>query len=584
MRLGVRGKLFLTSLAVVVIVVGTSAVFLEVELRDGLESRIESELLRQAETARAVVQVHSSRTIATLDPLVDELGAAMSARVTVIDSDGTVIGDSNVDLQDIERLENHANRPEVVAAHLHGRGSSRRYSTTLATDMLYVAVAVEGGTVRMSKPLSEVDEAVSQLRKRVFVAGLFGIAVALLMTGLASHYLSRALRELVATTRKIAEGSGSHRVSVSSGDELGSLASSINRMSEEMGGLVADLAHERDRFEAVLEGMAEAVIALDNEQRINLVNESARTLIERDEPLEGQRLSDVLRMPPVGELLAALRNGEHASFELQLGESDLRVVEAHGHPMKSSAGAVVVLRDVTRVRQLEAIRRDFIANASHELRTPISLIRANAETLLDGALEDRSRRRDFVEAQLRSAERMSHLIAELLDLSRIESGKHTLELVPEPVGPALDRAFAALRPRAEEKHQTLEASFEVGHRVLADSPALDQVLFNLVDNAVKYTQEGGHVSVTSVAVDGGVRIEVCDDGPGIAPEHRERIFERFYRVDPGRSRAMGGTGLGLAIVKHLAVAMGGRVGVSAATAKGSVFWLELPAAPADRSA
>lgn len=581
MSLGVRGKLFLSSLAVVVIVVATSAVYLETRLRNGLENRIEAELLRHAMTAGAMLERESGRSIESIDGLADQLGRAMSARITYIAHDGSVLGDSEVELDGVLTLENHANRPEVQAAQTGGSGSSRRYSTTLQTHMLYVAVPfgdeVEGGVVRASKPLADVDQAVSQLRKLVLVAGLIGIVVALLMTGIAAHVLSRTLRHLVRSTRKMAEAGGTHRISVSSADELGSLAHSINRMSEEMEQLVADLAHERDRFGAVLEGMKEAVIALDSNQRITVVNQSAQTLLGRSEPLVGQLLSDILRAPPIRDLLTDLRNGRGTSIEIELGDTENRIIEVHSQPSKASEGAVLVMRDVTRIRQLESMRRDFIANASHELRTPVSLIRANAETLLDGALEDVSKRRQFVEAQLRGAERLSQLITDLLDLSQIESGKIPLNIQPEPVNPALNRAADVLRQRADEKRLSIEVLPDCQHHVLADAHSLEQILFNFVDNAVKYTDEGGHITLRSVHSGETIRIEVQDDGPGISPQHRERLFERFYRVDPGRSREMGGTGLGLAIVKHLAVAMGGKVGESPATPRGSVFWLELPA-------
>jgi two-component system phosphate regulon sensor histidine kinase PhoR len=244
---------------------------------------------------------------------------------------------------------------------------------------------------------------------------------------------------------------------------------------------------------------------------------------------------------------------------------------------RSGTGVVMVLHDVTEIRKLEGMKRDFVANVSHELRTPVAIIRANAETLLDGALDDKTRGRDFVEAMLRHADRLSGLISDLLDLSRIEAGRYGVKLQPVRVRAALQRVVELADRHVRDKGHAVSIDAPDALWVEADPRALEQIFTNLVDNAIKYTPPGGRLLLRAAPSARGVRVEVEDDGPGIEPRHRDRIFERFYRVDPGRSRDVGGTGLGLSIVKHLAEAMGGAVGVDAAPVRGSLFWLELAA-------
>jgi two-component system phosphate regulon sensor histidine kinase PhoR len=240
---------------------------------------------------------------------------------------------------------------------------------------------------------------------------------------------------------------------------------------------------------------------------------------------------------------------------------------------------VIVMHDVTDIRRLENIRKDFVANVSHELRTPVSIVQANAETLLDGALEEPARARTFVEALHRNAERLSRIIADLLDLSRLEAGRYRFDIASVDVEEAVERSLEAVHEKALGREQNIEVSIPEGQAVLADAKALEQVLSNLLENSIKYTPRGGHISVRAEERGGQVRLEIQDDGPGIEAEHRARIFERFYRIDPGRSRDMGGTGLGLAIVKHFVESMGGRVGVDPAFPRGSIFWVTLPLHP-----
>jgi two-component system phosphate regulon sensor histidine kinase PhoR len=266
--------------------------------------------------------------------------------------------------------------------------------------------------------------------------------------------------------------------------------------------------------------------------------------------------------------------GGSTSAEFDLSGGPARRVQARA-TVQSDGGTVIVVHDVTEVRRLERVRRDFVANVSHELRTPISVIRANTETLLEGALDDPARARQFVDALFRHADRLGRLVSDLLDISRIEAGRYRLDLGSASVSEAAERVLDTLQTEADQKRVELTVDVSPDIRITADAKALEHVLMNLVGNAIKYTPEGGHVDVKAEPKGDDVRVEVLDDGPGIDPAHRERIFERFYRVDPGRSRDMGGTGLGLSIAKHLVEAMEGEVGVDPRSPHGSVFWFRL---------
>lgn len=581
MALSVRAKLFLVSLGLIVAVGGASFIYLEVELRRWLEELVERNLEQLAYGARETfLATPNLDDPEAIDQLAHRLGQASATRISVIATDGRLLGDSSLDREGLQHAENHAHRPEIEQAMRDGSGRARRYSTTVGSQMLYVALPyVHGddhGVVRVAMPLKVVDEAIARLRLLLVVAGMVGLVIAVLMSLLASHLLSRTLRRLVGNARAVAQGAG-HRIDVVSTDELGRLAGSFNQMADTLQGTLATLAVERGRFETVLESMSEAVVTLDSQQRVTLVNRAFRNLFGLEVGADGKRLTEVV---PAPELEALLEKGAQGAAELNLGSGPTaRRLLAHAQPLASHDGTVIVMLDVTETRRLENVRKDFVANVSHELRTPVSIIRANAETLLDGGLEDPVRARSFVEALHRHSERLSRIITDLLDLSRMESGRYKLDLKVVPVKSAVAKAIEVVQAKLTERHLAVAVTVEAELEVRADPKALEHVLLNLLDNAVKYSPDGGELRVKASAGPAEVRIEVEDRGAGIPAEHRARIFERFYRVDPGRARDMGGTGLGLAIVKHLVDSMSGKVGVDPAEPKGSIFWFTLPLVP-----
>jgi two-component system, OmpR family, phosphate regulon sensor histidine kinase PhoR len=403
-------------------------------------------------------------------------------------------------------------------------------------------------------------------------AGALAIAIGALLGWAASTYLSRLVRDLLQRLRSQVTPL---RTGIDAVDEL---AGSIQQIESELEASMRTIAAERDQFGAVLESMTEAVLALDDAERVELFNRAATELF--GVTARGIPLPPTVRIPALDGLLREAKLGRAGSEEVSLAGDDERVLRLQVSPQRDGRGVVIVIHDVSQMRKLERMRRDFVANVSHELRTPVSVIQANAETLLGGALaDDPARAHRFAEAILRNSERLGRLISDLLDIARIESDRQTLTPGPVHVLGVARRARDVLVRPAWEAETSLELAISPDLGVDADPRALEQVLRNLMENAIKYSPARSHVLVVAEpTASGRVRIEVQDDGLGIQPQHRERIFERFYRVDPGRSRDMGGTGLGLSIVKHLIQSMGGVVGYAPNEPKGSIFWIELETA------
>ncbi len=416
------------------------------------------------------------------------------------------------------------------------------------------------------------------IRVVLLVAAAVQLAVVAWTIVGASRAASAAMRAVVLSAQR----SLGPRVAARSNDEseIAGIAGSFSRLAGELDTALRSLAEERNRFAAVLEAMAPAVVAVDDERRITTVNRSARILLGLADGVVGRPLIEAVRVPTLHELLDRATARAPATGEFTMPGTH-RQVQALATP-EPNGGVVLVAEDVTEIRRLERIRSDFVANVSHELRTPIAVIRANAETLLDGVLEEPEAARPFVEALYRHADRIARLVAELLDISRMEAGRYELELETVDVHDLVEDVVAAVTEDADHKDITVDRTVPEGVWARMDAKAAEQILFNLVDNAIKYTQAGGRVHIGVNTENGARRVEVRDDGPGIDPQHVARIFERFYRVDAGRSREMGGTGLGLSIAKHLAEAMGGHIGYEARLPRGSVFWVTFASAPAPR--
>ena len=583
MKLSIRLKTFFALILIIFTGLGITALVLSLYLKQNLVYRIEGELARHAMLARALIyKCPEPLDYENAEKLAIMISNASSVRVTIVLEGGTVIGDSELSPDEVKEVENHGEREEIKKAFAKGFGKAIRYSRTLDSDMLYVAVPFSkkhiSGVIRLSKPLSDVSEAVAGLRRILVGASFVGLLIAAIISLLTSYVFSRRLESLVVYAEQLVGGERRHGIHPAGTDELGGIAGSLNKLATKLEEHVSALAEERDQFEAVLDAMSETVIALGAEGHVTLINRAGIMLFGITGEPVGKMLLETARVPALHEISKAEGTRDELTREFDLpGDTATRRILARATKLRTG-GVLLVLRDITELRRLEGVRRDFVSNVSHELRTPVSIIQANAETLRDGAMDDPEAASRFLDAMIKSTNRLSNLIADLLDISRIEEGKYALKMETLPLNTTLRRAAAALETKAIERDFTITVEPTNGLGVRADARALDQVLFNLVDNAVKYAGQGGSVVLRAIAQDDTIRIEVIDNGPGIDTKHRERLFERFFRVDKGRSREMGGTGLGLAIVKHLVSAMDGTVGMEPADGGGSLFWVRLESA------
>jgi two-component system phosphate regulon sensor histidine kinase PhoR len=594
-RIGFRTKFFFIAITLVLGGHALGALYIEHQLRSWISVRMEQDLLGHARVAADLLRVGATRdTIDEIHPLAKRLARATHTRVTVMDVKGRVLGDSQLDTTaKVAMAANHADRVEVKEALSKGRGTARRYSETAKVDLLYVAIPYSRrGIVRISTPLSEEQRIVSWIRFLLLVTGLVALVAVILLSFVGNRLLSHTLRELVDSSRAIIEGRRK-RIVVLSKDELGSLAGSFNLMAEELERMVSSLANERATLQAIMEGMSESVLAIDDERRITLANPASMKLLGLKTPPTGELFEETFELPELHELVADATH-EALTSEFRVFQPEKRWIMATAAPLRGEGGGqVVVLHDMTEVRKLEGMRRNFVANVSHELRTPVSHhSRERRDAARRRARRPQEPRGDFLlAAVLRHTERLSRIISDLLDISRVEAGRYPLELEPIPVLDIAERAAVLMKDAAESKSVKIELDVDEQCWVRADGNALEQVLFNLLENAIKYTPDGSKVVIRTSCSENGEKngsgmheVQVVDDGDGIPEKHRTRLFERFYRVDRGRSRDKGGTGLGLAIVKHLSEAMDGRAGMRGAEPNGSIFWVTLPAAePIDES-
>ncbi|HEX3595236.1 MAG TPA: ATP-binding protein [Polyangiaceae bacterium] len=433
-------------------------------------------------------------------------------------------------------------------------------------------------------PSADLAQALERLDRMALVAGALAFAVALVMSTIAAAIASRAARALALAARKMADGDLGARAGPHGEDEFGELGAALDQLARGYSALLAEHRRERDRMRGVLVGMREGVLLLDRSRRVTLVNPALREMLLVGADVEGKSPLEVIRH---GELVRLLDEADDedapATGEIDLGGLKPRRLLVHVVRIPGQEGGLLaVFVDVTHLRRLEALRKDFVANASHELRTPVAAIFSAAETL-ESAIDDPAAAHDFIAMIQRNAARLRNLVDDLLDLSRIESQDFAVHL--EPVDPAdVARAVVDLfRERAAKKRIEIVSDYASGCQALADRRGLEHVLTNLIDNAVKYCLRDNTVTIRTRAVDGSILIDVEDDGPGIERQHLPRLFERFYRVDPGRSREMGGTGLGLSIVKHLVEAMRGTITVESEPGSGTRFHVRLKAAePTER--
>jgi len=557
--------------------------------------RITSDTLHEVERS-LLVQAHlleiiAAPTLAGSDDIdlqaeVRELGGRIDSRLTVIRGDGIVLADSD---EDPAHMDNHGSRPEIVDARTDGTGVSTRFSRTVAANLMYVAVAVkDGGSVigyvRTALPLTIIDTRLSSLRGAVALGAVVAAAVALLFGFFMAKRVTAPLTSMTVAAESIAAGDYRRRVGSNSSDEIGHLASAFNKMAGELEQRLETITEDRSKLLTILGGMVEGVVAVDSDQAVVHLNAAAGRILGVAPPDSiGRPIWEVTRVRKVSESLEqTLRGAKEVSGELRLvGEPRDKIVELHAAPLQNGqgglVGAVLVLHEVTELRRLETVRQDFVANVSHELKTPITAIRGLIDTVIeDQEMPNETRTRFLGKVQDQSM-RLSLLVTDLLTLARLESADGILESETLDLRDSVRKSIGNFLTAAEGRG--IELIGDVPERaihVVGDYQALELVVNNLLDNALKYTPQGGKVWVRLDTDGKSAILEVEDTGIGIAREHHERIFERFYRVDKARSREMGGTGLGLSIVKHVCKLLGGSVSVASDIGTGSTFRVRLP--------
>jgi two-component system, OmpR family, phosphate regulon sensor histidine kinase PhoR len=520
--------------------------------------------------------------------------ARSGARITIVDGTGRVLADSEADA---DKMENHAKRPEIQQAFAQGTGQSVRRSTTLDRELVYRAQRYDrAGTaplvIRLALPLAQIDLSVVELRQRLLVATL----VVLLLGGLVSFAFARIfavrVQRLQRFSQRIAEGDFRPLLREGPRDELSDLADSLNHTAARLDHEIRLLSGERNRSSAILRSMVEGVAVIDAEERLVFYNRAFSEILNVDAAsAEGRPLIEVVRNSElVGLIRRALRGDEGLQSDITMGITQTQSFSITAAPVKAldasapgrapeekPSGAVVVLHDVTELRRLERVRQDFVANVSHEFKTPLTAIQGFAETLLAGALDDPENNRRFLEIIRNHAIRLARLTNDLLKLARIEAGKLELEFSSVGLLELIEGCTETTLLKANRKEITLEISVPPQlPPVRGDAALLRDVLQNLLDNAIQYTPARGHISVVATAGPREAVVTVADTGIGIPLADSERIFERFYRVDAARSREAGGTGLGLSIAKHIVEAHGGKLWVESTVGQGSKFSFALP--------
>ena len=516
-----------------------------------------------------------------------KLGKLTSTRLTVILASGQVLGDSQ---EDPGRMDNHADRPEVREAMQGGVGVSTRFSFTLGHNMMYVAVPWRQqdqlqGVVRASLPMKAVEEAISALYVKVALGGLVVALMVAVLSLFIARRISGPLNDLQRGARRFARGDLDRKLPVPDTAELASLAEAFNYMTDQLRSQIQSLSRQGKEQEAILSSMGEGVLALDAEGRLITINRAGAAMLGVDAAAaQNLPVPEVIQDPELKWFInRTLSNPEPIEGEVELKDNGRKIFKAHGTSWRDaqgiSLGTLVVLHDITQLRQLENTRRDFVANVSHELKTPITSIKGFVETLLAGALREPENAANFLQIIAKQTDRLNEIIDDLLTLARIEqeAERRQIFLQGQKIKAVLLSAAQVCEAKAKAKGIDLELTCPDDLRAQINPPLLEQALVNLVDNAVKFSESGKVVRVEAQREGPQVIIRVRDQGPGIPPEHLPRIFERFYRVDAGRSRKIGGSGLGLAIVKHIALAHGGRVTAASAPGEETVFSLHLQA-------
>ena len=581
-RVSFRARLFLSALAAAVLGLTVAGALFAQSVRIRTDQAIERTLVSQVTLTAQLLSNIPTSTEAELQDEAVRIGSRIGARVTLIAADGRVVGDSAETAASLALLENHAQRPEVMAALGDGTGEARRYSRTLGIDMLYVATPVDHPTVRVVRlalPITDVREQLQDVLWTTLTALGVALGGAALIAWVVSGRLGARVNEIARVARRYRTGDLTPPRLDYGTDELGLVATALDDAVHQLGSHLAELARDRARMEAILASMTEGVLVVDAAGVLQLANGAARRLLSLDETALGRHYLEVTRDPAITALLtSALAGRVPAPLELSPAREPSRTLVAYAAPARGNQtfGAALVLHDVSEERRLDRVRRDFVANVSHELRTPLTAIRGYAEALADGEVTSPEGRR-HLEIIGRHTARMERLVQDLLQLARLDAGQDALQRAEVDVRGLIQGVADGLSTMVAERRQRIDISVAPGaERATADPAKLRDALENLVINAITYAPAATTIRIEAERQNATLTIVVADEGPGIPEAELLRVFERFYRVDKSRARDPGGTGLGLSIVKHLIELQGGRVRAENGPEGGARFTITLP--------
>lgn len=550
---------------------------------------VQERLISSAKLMRESIRGYESITSEKSLGYLERAAEASGVRVTLIHGDGVVMYDSE---EDWTIMENHKDRPEIKIAAEGKIGISKRYSSTIKMDMYYVAVLCDDHEqdyiIRVALPLYKISQANRRTLIDISLISLMGILLSFGIGGQVSRRITKPIKDLTAITKRVADGHYDERIYIKSGDEMGELAHNFNVMSDEVNRHIMEIRERNVKTNAILSSMINGVIAVDNNKNVMFVNSSAEEMFDfKESEIVGQHILKVLRNNKLDEQIhSMINNNIMMRIELEVEEPERRIFNLYSNPIVSSEvgnekiGVVIIIQDVTEMKKLENMRKDFVANVSHELKTPLTSIKGFVETLLDGAAEQSAVREKFLGIIDVEVERLNSLIEDLLVLSEIEKNETVANNEPINIFHSTKNIMEMLNEVAKARDIALLFNCEESlPTLLGNEGWFKQMVVNLVDNAIKYTNAGGEVKVNIVHEANQIKMSIKDNGVGISEEHLERLFERFYRVDKARSRSIGGTGLGLAIVKHVVRSFAGTIDVKSKYGEGTEFIVMLPLDP-----
>tara|TARA_Y100000389_G_scaffold38706_1_gene33067 strand:+ start:470 stop:2230 length:1761 start_codon:yes stop_codon:yes gene_type:complete len=583
--MGIRTRIFLIIFCLLSLSISITYIVAERDLVNTLKSQVVNELENQANLlVSSVDTLNKFKSIKEADNIANQLAIASNSRVTFIKNNGDVIGDSALSFQEVSTIDNHANRAEVIKALKSRTGWSSRYSNTLGKDLIYFAIQdneiPNPNIIRIAVPLNYLENIKDTLGLSLILLFLAVFIVSIIASGVAANYLYSNIQDLANVASSISKGKSLKDdiklLPIQRVDEFGSVARSISQLSENLKDQIKIIAKQRDQFGLVLDDLGEGIIVTDKKGKVVFTNEQASIILDTNNLLnENIKNFDI---PALNYLFKRVKNKKRADieFEINVDRRTTRWVLGSMNQSKTTGQFILVLHDITQLRQLNSMRRDFISNLSHELRTPVSVIRANSETLLDGALENTKDAKIFSKAILHNAERLSSMVSDLIDLSRIDYGDLKFNITTIDLTYFISSFISSMESVTKKKSINLVYKPNHSSLIRADSQALERVMNNLVDNAFKYSPKESFIEILTSQTNEYIKVTVSDNGAGISKTDQVYIFDRFYRTASARASDNQGSGLGLAIVKNLINSLNGEVGVSNRPEGGTNFWFTLP--------